>query len=293
MTPSPDWVLARVVLMVLAAGGGIALAALALVVAATGSAPSGVRALRCLIAPISSWDVVVHSSVVAAAVLIGLMVLAGVRTFNRGRATLGELRSATSAARLGAPPAVVARAARRAAVGGRVDVVAAARPFAFVHGLIRPRICISTGLVDRLSEPELAAVLHHEGWHVARRDPLRLLLVRTVGAALAAVPPVARAVELYLVTVEIAADRHAVVAMGDPRWLAGALVKVAVSPVAAPAFEGHAEARIAALVGEPMPTTGWGSRIAAAALLLELVPLAVLLKGGAPLLAGLWIHPIC
>jgi len=293
MNPSPDRVLARVVLVALATGGLVLLAALTLLVFAAGPTLSGARAIRCLIAPISSLDAVVHGSAGAAAALIGSMILAGMRLVNRDRATVAELRSATSAARLGSPPPAVARAAREAAVAGRLDVVAATRPFAFAYGWVWPRVCISTGLVERLAEPELAAVLHHEGWHVRRRDPLRLLVVRTTGAAFAVVPPIRRLVHLYLVAVEIAADRHVVRVMGDPRWLAGALVKVAGSPVATPAFEGHAEARIAALVGEPMPTTRWRSRSAAAVLLLELVPLVVLLQGGTPVLAGIWTHPYC
>lgn len=293
MNASPDRVLARVVLVALAIGGMVVLAALALLVFAAGPTVSGARLLRCLIAPISSLDAVVHASAVAVGALIGRMVLAGIRTVNRDRATVAELRGATEAARLGSPPPAVARAAMGAAVAGRVDVVAAPRPFAFAYGWVRPRICISTGLVERLAEQELAAVLHHEGWHVARRDPLRLLVVRTIGAAFAFVPPVRRLVRLYLVAVEIAADRHVVGAMGDPRSLAGALVKVAGAPVAAPAFEGHAEARIAALIGEPVATTGWRSRTAAAVLLLELVPLVVLLRGGTPVLAGVWTHPVC
>lgn len=293
MNPSPDRVLARVVLVALAMGGMVVLAALVLLVVAAGPALSGTRLVRCLIAPMSSLDAVVHASAVAAGGLIGVMVLAGVRTVNRDRATVAELRSATMAARLGSPPAAVARAAGEAAVAGRVDVVAATRPFAFAYGWVRPRICLSTGLVDRLGERELAAVLHHEGWHVGRRDPLRLLIVQTIGAAFAVVPPIRRLVRLYLVAVEIAADRHVVGAMGDPRWLAGALVKVTGDPVATPAFEGHAEARIAALVGEPGPTTRWRSRVAATVFLLELVPIAVLLRGGAPVLAGVWTHPIC
>lgn len=294
MNPAPDRVLARVLLAALASVGFLVLTAVALLVFAAGPTQSGVRALRCLIAPMSSVDTAVHASAVAAAALIGLVILSAIRTVSRERARVAELRRATRRARSGSLSPRVHLTASEAGVLGRVDVVAATRPFAFAYGWIRPRICVSTSLVERLTEQELAAVLHHEGWHVRRRDPLRLLIVRTAAGAFAVVPPIRRLVQLYLLAVEVAADAHVVAAMGDPRWLAGALVKVTDSPLFRPAFEGHAEARIAALVGKPLPATSWRGRAAAAVLVLELVALVPLVMGsGLPLFAALWTHPVC
>lgn len=294
MSAAPDRVLAKVVLAGLAAAGFLVLAAVTLLTVAAIPEKSRARALFCLIAPVSSTDTAVHASAVVAMALIGLAVLAAARTLHRERSTVAELCRATRQARSGSPSPRLDIAASQARVLDLVDVVAADRPFAFAYGWISPRICVSTGLIDRLTEPEIAAVLHHEGWHVKRRDPLRLLLVRTIGAAFAIVPPIRRLAEFYLLAVEVAADGHVVAAMGDPRWLAGALVKATASPLATPAFEGCREARIAALVGESFPVPTWRGRVAAAVIILELIALVPFAMGSdVPLLAAVWTHPIC
>ncbi len=297
MTLSPDRVFARVVLAAVVLIGFLGLAALVLLALGAGPDRWGTLSLRCLVAPMSALDTAVHGSAVTLATIAGLAVLAGMRAGNRERAAVAELRSATTWARLGSPPPRMLAAATAVGVAGRVDVVVAPRPFAFAYGWFRPRICVSTGLIDRLTDEELKAVLHHEGWHVARRDPLRLLMVRTVGAAFTVVPPIRRLVRLYVLAVEVAADRHVVAAMGNPRWLASALIKVTEPPVAGPAFEGHAEARVAALAGDPLPSlpsTPWRGHVAAAALVLELFAVIPLLTGGGlPLLASFWMHPAC
>jgi hypothetical protein len=73
--------------------------------------------------------------------------------------------------------------AERDVAGRRVVVVAGARPLAFCAGLVRPRVFVSEGALECLSEDELAAVVEHEAHHAARRDPLRLLVARAIGGA--------------------------------------------------------------------------------------------------------------
>ena len=58
-----------------------------------------------------------------------------------------------------------------------------ARPLAFCSGLLRPRVFVSEGTLERLGEDELAAVVEHEAHHAARRDPLRILIARAIGDA--------------------------------------------------------------------------------------------------------------
>src|SRR2546421_8523116 len=57
-------------------------------------------------------------------------------------------------------------------------MVATGEAFAVTHGLRRPRILLSTGLVEALDAAELTAVLVHERHHLWRWDPLRLLAAR-------------------------------------------------------------------------------------------------------------------
>src|SRR3972149_3541708 len=47
---------------------------------------------------------------------------------------------------------------------------------AFTHGLIRPKIYISTGLLNSLTREEARRVLYHEIHHKKNRDPLRFFL---------------------------------------------------------------------------------------------------------------------
>ena len=294
MIASPDRILARVVLTAFALVGILVLLALELVILGAGAAESAAATVRCLIAPVSSLDTAVHASAVALAVLAALPILLAARVATRARATVMELRHAANTARLSALPPRVVAAATRTRVLGRIDIVDAPRAFAFAYGWIQPRICISTRLVDLLDDSELDAVLHHEGWHAARRDPLRLLLAQTVGTAFSAVPEMRRLVRLYVLAMEVAADRHVVAVMGHPRALASALAKTMAPPMRNPAFEGHAEARAAALVGSLPMGPRWRGRVAAAVLLVELVVLVPLLMNGSILsLVGFWIHPLC
>jgi len=280
--------------MAFALVGFLVVLTLELLILAAGSPGSAGATLRCLIVPTSSLDTGVHASAVAIGVLSTLPILLGFRAASRARASVVELRHAAKTARLRSLPPPVVPAATAASVLGRLDIVDVPRAFAFAYGWIRPRICVSTGLVQLLDDHELEAVLHHEGWHVARRDPLRLLLAQTVGAAFASVPEIRRLVRLYLVAMEVAADRHVVAVMGHPRSLASALAKPMAPPVRGPAFEGHAEARAAALAGVPPIAPRGRGRLAAALILVELVILVPLFTNGSIIsLAGFWIHPIC
>lgn len=294
MTASPNRVLARVLLMACALVGLLLVAALELAVLSAGTGDSAANAAWCLIAPVSRTDTAIHASALALAVVAALPLWLGARAASQARASVAELHSAARLARAAAPPARVATIAARTLSLGRLDVIDAPRPFAFAYGWIRPRVCISTGQMELLDDAELEAVLHHEGWHAARRDPLRLLMVQMVGAAFGAVPEVRRQVRDYVLAMEVAADRHVVAEMGHPRALASALAKCVAPPAAQPGFEGHAAARAAALAGHPPALPRGRGRLAALVLLAEVVLLAPLITNGSIVaLIGFWIHPLC
>lgn len=293
MTSAPNRALARVVLAALALAGLLLLLTLELLILAAGRSSMLLDDLRCLLAPTSSTDTAVHAAALSAGIVAVIPLISALRAARRARATVAELQHVTQATRLHAPPAVVI-AAQAAQLAGRIDVVEASRPFAFVYGWLRPRVCISSGLVAILSEKELEAVLHHERRHVAGRDPLRLLLAQVTGAAFSVVPEFRRLVRDYTLAIEVAADQHVIATMGSPRWLASALLKTMAPPMQTPAFEGVTEARVAALTGSATEEVRWRGRIALAILLLELALLIPLLRSGSLLsLAGLWVHPAC
>ena len=88
---------------------------------------------------------------------------------------------------LGEPPAGhvdnLARFGLRA-----VQVVSTDEVLCFCIGLLRPRIVVSTGLVNLLDRAELDAVLAHEASHQRRRDPLRLMVASVAIRGLFFVP---------------------------------------------------------------------------------------------------------
>jgi len=139
-------------------------------------------------------------------------------------ATAGLIRSLLR--RRVATPPELERAAEAVRLAGRLDVVADVRAFSFCYWFVRPRICLSTGLLARLDPDEVTAVLLHERWHLRRRDPLRLVIARYFAAGLYVVPVVEELVEYYTLEKELEADLDAVHALGDVGPLARALYKV-------------------------------------------------------------------
>lgn len=122
----------------------------------------------------------------------------------------------------------------------RVVTLATPVPLAFCYGLFRPRICLSMGLLDTLSDKELKAVLLHEAHHCRRYDPLRTLLADVLAATLFFLPAIAEWRDMFLTSIELAADRYAIQFAGRPS-LAGAMYKLLTHPRAirlSPAMSG-------------------------------------------------------
>ena len=260
--------LRAVLLPAAAVCGALAVGALGLAQLAGGVVHVGEMALLCLRAPLALLDAAAHLGAMVSGGLAAVVVLTAIVVVVRYGARVRALSRSVYYARLAPPPPSVAVAAVAVGVAGRVDVVEAERPFAFVYGWLSPRICVSTGLAARFSAGELRAALLHERWHLMRRDPLRLAAAGAVRAGLWFVPVFESWVARYLVAVEVAADTFVVAEMGHPRWLAGALLQVDGSP-SAPGFAGQLEPRVAALVGDKPRPPGLRARVAAALLAVE------------------------
>jgi Zn-dependent protease with chaperone function len=141
---------------------------------------------------------------------------------------------------------------------GRVHVVPHDRPFALCHGLLFPRICLSTALLERVGPRELMAVLRHERSHLRRRDPLRVLVARSMAAALPFLPILQDLAAAVPASQDLAADR-AVLKQQAGCDLARALLvfadqgdQAAVSSLAL-GMTGSLAARIDQLTGMPVP----------------------------------------
>ncbi len=121
-------------------------------------------------------------------------------------------------------PRRLKRLSKELGIDGQTVFVTSDRPFAFCGGYWRPRVWVSAGLLAHLDEEELAAVLRHETHHLRQRDPLRLLVVRTLRETLFFLPVVRYLSGCYEIEQEISADRAA----GEMLPLASALHKLLI-----------------------------------------------------------------
>jgi hypothetical protein len=126
-------------------------------------------------------------------------------------------------------PDALQSATARAGLQGRVMLVDAPESFSFVYGVLTPRVAVSQGLVEAASVNELSAVIEHERYHVQNLDPLKIVLARSLSAALFFLPVLGALRARYIADCELAADRQAITRCGD-RSLAGALVKAIRGP---------------------------------------------------------------
>lgn len=107
----------------------------------------------------------------------------------------------------------------------RVRVVRGLPNPAFTVGWFRPRVFVAEAVADRLSPEELQALLAHEGAHVARRDPMRLSLLRFLALTLFWLPALRRLADDVADEAEIQADDRA--AREQPLALASAILALA------------------------------------------------------------------
>lgn len=166
------------------------------------------------------------------AVVFFAIVVAGavgaVRSVRRQVQATGHLAEEVAARRLQVSPAA-AQAAATARVTGRVDVVDDDQPYSFTYGLLRPRIAVSSGLIDAARADELVAVLEHERYHLRNADTVKAVVARAAPSAFVFLPALSHLRDRYLTGRELAADRAAVRSTSR-HALAGALVKVLHEP---------------------------------------------------------------
>ena len=153
----------------------------------------------------------------------------------------------------------------------------ASRPAAFCFGLLRPRVVVTSGLVERLSDEELAAAVWHEVQHARVREPLRCLFARAVATAFFWLPLFRDLSDRYTLARELDADRLAT-SRTSRRALAGALHEVAAGPALAGAvgFADLAAARVDRLLDPqtPLPSLFSRRRIALSLAAVSLLGLA-------------------
>ncbi|MGA2533543.1 MAG: M56 family metallopeptidase [Candidatus Aminicenantales bacterium] len=125
-------------------------------------------------------------------------------------------------------------------------------PLAFTGGFLKPRVFLSTRLMDVLDEKELRAVVLHEAHHQNSHDPLKGLIVSFLSDFLFFLPVSRFLKKAYSLTAEMTADAHSVGLKADPADLAGSLLKVQKlhAPAASWFFDPTKE-RAGHLLGQP------------------------------------------
>ncbi len=124
------------------------------------------------------------------------------------------------------PTGRLRRLMRKCALARNTVLVRTDQPLVFTHGLLIPKVWLSTGLMRVLRDDELEAVLYHEAYHLRVRDPLKMLVVHCLSRALFFAPVARDLCDTYSTAKELAADAYATRTMGDALPLARALRKL-------------------------------------------------------------------
>ncbi|MDN5789670.1 MAG: M56 family metallopeptidase [Micrococcales bacterium] len=150
----------------------------------------------------------------------------------------------------------------------QVRLLAHATPTAYCLPGMKRRVVLTQGTIDRLSEPELDAVLTHERAHLIARHDLLLEFFTVVHEAVPAVVRSDASLREVRLLIEVLADRAAVRRAGAVTT-AQAIVQMAGSPTPAGSMAIREEGSIAAVrIGllERHPIAGVDPRIASIAM---------------------------
>ncbi len=98
---------------------------------------------------------------------------------------------------------------------------------ALTIGLIRPKIVVSTMVLDRFSKMEVKAILLHERYHCLNHDGRKLFLSSLLVDAFGYLPIVKPIVSYYETWKELLADRYAMEQMGTEFYVGNILLKLA------------------------------------------------------------------
>ena len=120
---------------------------------------------------------------------------------------------------------VLSKLARKINLKDDILVVKNSQPIALCYGLFRPKIYISTGLLNTMSSNELEAILKHEKHHLEHKDNRSILFSHIVQNTFPFIPILSDLVNNFRIEREIAADAYAA-AGGKHQLVASALKKL-------------------------------------------------------------------
>jgi Zn-dependent protease with chaperone function len=181
------------------------------------------------------------------AFLAAALIVASVRGRMAVRRALEVLPNAS-----GAPTSETAVALREATTREirqrlGIHVITADYPVAFIWGLRRTRLVLSSGFIALLDRDRLRAVIAHERAHHDRRDNLWRLVLLVCAYSSLAMPLSRRVLTWYGEQVEVICDEVAACVTRAPLDLAAALVSIRRSTLSRPSLMPMAMAGISAV----------------------------------------------
>jgi len=105
-------------------------------------------------------------------------------------------------------------------------VISHPTPLALTMGFIRPKIVLSTGLMNLISDEELEAVISHEMYHKENRDPLKIFLMELCSSTMWYIPILDWCNQKYKIMKELLADEYAIEKQQTSVHLGSALLKM-------------------------------------------------------------------
>lgn len=175
------------------------------------------------------WQFANHPFIFSFLILLGifLAVFIGFTIFKTGRSIIATRRFiAQNLERRQEPSLKLKNATSRLGLGNQVVEIDKSEPAVFCFGFWRPQICLSRGLLDKLNQEELTAVLLHERHHLLAREPVKTLLMKVAAGILFFVPAFGVFFRKYITYTELAADECATDGFKNKMPLARALYKI-------------------------------------------------------------------
>lgn len=112
----------------------------------------------------------------------------------------------------------------------KIYVIVDVNLFSFCVGLISPRIVISSGLLESLSDKELEAVLLHEQAHIQHHDPLKMMFGKTIASMFFFLPIFGELNKNMITVNELFADNWTIQMQQTSEFLKGAMRKILTAP---------------------------------------------------------------
>lgn len=109
-------------------------------------------------------------------------------------------------------------------------IVKSDKPFAFCFGILNPKIYISTEILSIMTQNELEAILLHEKYHLKHHDALITIIISLTKSLLPFFPIISDFSRNYQIEQEIQADKNALVALHEKKFILSVMEKLLKYP---------------------------------------------------------------